>query len=245
MTLTVASLWRHPIKAHGREEVSEVTLNPGQSMPGDRLWAVAHDAAKLDGANWVSCRNFTRAAGSPKLMAITCQTEAHQLRLSHPDLDDLLFDPNADQDAFLNWVAPLMPEGRAKPVKLIEAAEQGFTDSDWPSLTLCNHASHKEVEGKLDQELSIHRWRGNIWFDGLPAWQELDWVGRELRLGEATVVVKERTQRCMATTANPATGARDADTLGALQSFGHQDFSVKIAITQGGLVRVGDTLELI
>lgn len=245
MTLTVTSLWRHPIKAHGREEVGEVTLVPGQSMPGDRLWAVAHEAAKLDGTNWVRCTNFTRAAGSPQLMAITCRTEAHQLRLSHPDLNDLVFDPNADQLAFLNWVAPLMPDGRAKPVKLVEASEQGFTDSSWPSLTLCNHASHKEVEEKLNQELSIHRWRGNIWFEGLPAWDELDWLGRDLRLGEAIVSVRERTERCMATTANPATGARDADTLGALKSFGHQDFSVKIAVTQGGLVRVGDTLELI
>ena len=245
MTLTVTSLWRHPIKAHGREEVGEVTLVPGQSMPGDRLWAVAHEAAKLDGTNWVRCTNFTRAAGSPQLMAITTKTEAHQLRLSHPDLEDLVFDPNADQERFLDWVMPLMPEGRAKPVKLVEASEQGFTDSSWPSLTLCNHASHKEAEDKLGQELSIHRWRGNIWFDGLPAWEELDWVGKELRLGEAVIAVRERTERCMATTSNPDTGQRDADTLGALQSFGHKDFSVKVAVLQGGLVRVGDTLELI
>lgn len=244
MTLTVTSLWRHPIKAHGREEVSEVTLVPGQSMPGDRLWAVAHEAAKLDGTNWVRCVNFTRGASSPKLMAITCKTEAHKLRLSHPDLADLVIDPNVDQEAFLTWVAPLVSEDRPKAVKLIEASEQGFTDSSWPSLTLCNHASHTAVEEQLSQVLSIHRWRGNVWFEGAPAWDELDWVGRDLRLGEAVVSVRERTERCMATTANPETGLRDADTLGALQSFGHKDFSVKIAVTQGGVVRVGDTLEL-
>ena len=245
MKPTVTSLWRHPIKAHGREEVSEVTLVPGQSMPGDRLWAVAHEAAQLDGSNWVSCRNFTRAAGSPQLMAITCETQAHQLRLSHPDLDDLLFDPNADQTAFLDWVAPLIPEGRARPVKLVEASEQGFTDSSWPSLTLCNQASHTAVEAQLGKDLSIHRWRGNIWLDGLEAWAEFDWLGRDLRLGEAVINVRERTERCMATTANPDTGTRDADTLGALQSFGHKDFSVKVAVIQGGLVRVGDTLDLL
>ena len=245
MKPTVTSLWRHPIKAHGREEVSEVTLVPGQSMPGDRLWAVAHEAAQLDGSNWVSCRNFTRAAGSPQLMAITCETQAHQLRLSHPDLDDLLFDPNSDQAAFLDWVSPLVPEGRARPVKLVEASEQGFTDSSWPSLTLCNQASHTAVEAQLDQDLSIHRWRGNIWLDGLEAWAEFDWLGHDLRLGEAVINVRERTERCMATTANPDTGTRDADTLGALQSFGHKDFSVKVAVIQGGLVRVGDTLDLL
>ena len=39
---TVAALYRHPIKAIGREEVDEVDLIAGQTMPGDRLWAVAH-----------------------------------------------------------------------------------------------------------------------------------------------------------------------------------------------------------
>lgn len=243
MTMRVTSLWRHPIKAHGREEISEVTLVPGQAMPGDRLWAVAHEKAKLDGGNWVRCVNFTRAAGSPSLMAITCKTEAHRLRLSHPERPDLVFDPNAEQAAFLDWVRPLMPEGRAQPVKLVEAQSQAFTDSSWPSITLCNHASHKTVEAQIGGDLSIHRWRGNIWFDGAEAWEEFDWIDKSFCLGEAVISVKKRTERCMATTANPDTGQRDADTLGALKAFGHQDFSVKISVTKAGRICVGDRLE--
>ena len=46
----------------------------------------------------------------------------------------------------------------------------------------------------------------------------------------------------MATAANPKTGKRDADTLGALEHWGHQDFSVRAEVKQGGLIRKGDTL---
>jgi len=41
----VRALWRHPIKSHGREALTSVTLTAGQAMPGDRLWAVARNRA--------------------------------------------------------------------------------------------------------------------------------------------------------------------------------------------------------
>ncbi len=42
MTGQVTQIWRHPIKSHGRETLQEVTVIPGQTMPGDRVWAVDH-----------------------------------------------------------------------------------------------------------------------------------------------------------------------------------------------------------
>lgn len=245
MAAAVHSLWRHPIKAHGREEVDATTLIPGQCMPGDRVWAVAHEASQADGSEWVRCTNFTRAAGSPALMAITSRSEDARLVLSHPDRPDLDFDPAAEQAAFLDWVKPLMPEGRAAPVRLVKAQAQGMTDSSWPSVTLCNMSSHRAVSQKLGRDLSIHRWRGNIWLDGLAPWEEFDWIGREIRIGTATLKVRERTERCLATAANPETGRRDADTLGVLETWGHRDFSVKAEVTGGGTIRPGDEVELL
>ena len=48
---TVSALWRHPIKAHGRESVGHVSLVEGQTFPWDRRYAVAHERAKPMGAN--------------------------------------------------------------------------------------------------------------------------------------------------------------------------------------------------
>ncbi len=86
MTGSVTSLWRHPIKAHGREPLQTVTLIAGQTMPGDRIWAVAHEASKADGSTWVPCANFSRAAKAPDLMAITSRLheDGARITLSHP-----------------------------------------------------------------------------------------------------------------------------------------------------------------
>ena len=71
---TVAALWRHPIKGHGRETLDRVTLTEGQTMPFDRRWAIAHEAARADGSEWAPCAEFSRGAKVPALMAIDATT---------------------------------------------------------------------------------------------------------------------------------------------------------------------------
>ena len=82
MTATVSGLWRHPIKSHGREEVAEVHLSAGQTMPGDRIWAVAHEKSTADGREWVPCANFSRVSKAPELMAITARLESDASRVT-------------------------------------------------------------------------------------------------------------------------------------------------------------------
>ncbi|WP_170362240.1 MOSC domain-containing protein [Ruegeria arenilitoris] len=245
MTAEVTQLWRHPIKSHGREAVETVNVTPGQTMPGDRVWAVAHEASKADGSKWVPCANFSRGAKAPQLMAISTQSNGDTLTLSHPDRPDLTFAPDSEQQAFLDWVRPLTPANRAASARIIRVPGRGMTDSDFPSISLCNLASHRAVGQKLGQDLSVRRWRGNIWFDGLPLWEEFDWLGREVQIGEAVLRVRERITRCLATTANPDTGVRDTDTLGALETWGHQDFGVYAEVLEGGAISVGDKVELL
>ncbi|EEE38425.1 mosc domain protein [Rhodobacteraceae bacterium KLH11] len=245
MSGAVTSLWRHPIKSHGRERLDQITMTPGQTMPGDRVWAVAHEASKADGSEWVPCANFSRGAKAPQLMAISAQLQGNSVTLRHPERPDLSFEPDTQQQAFLDWVRPLMPTDRAASARIIRVPGRGMTDSDFPSVSLCNMATHRAVEQKLGRDLSIARWRGNIWFDGLPLWEEFDWLGRDIRIGEAVFHVRERITRCLATTANPDTGERDADTLGALKNWEHQDFGVYAEVIEGGTIRTGDKVQVL
>jgi len=243
----VTSLLRHPLKSHGREALESVELMPGNSMPFDRLWAVAHDASKADGTEWAQCANFSRVSKAPALMAITSKLdeETGRLTLSHPAKPDITFDPDTEAQMFIQWVSPLVPQNRAMPERIVKLEGRGFTDSDFASITLCNLASHRAVESQMGRDLSIHRWRGNIWFDCETPWIEFDWMGKDVRIGDCVVHMRERTDRCLATTANPDTGQRDADTLSALESFGHQDFSVRAEVKTGGMIKIGDFVEVL
>jgi hypothetical protein len=242
MTGTVSSLWRHPIKSHGREASETVQLITGQTMPWDRTWAVAHEVSKADNDAWSPCAAFSRVSKAPGLMAITAELDeaTEQLTLTHPNLAPLTFHPKTEAAKLFHWTKPLMPADRAASARLVRVPGRGMTDSDFPSVTLCNMESHRAVEEKLGQTLSFHRWRGNIWFDGILPWAEFDWIGQDIRIGTAILRPRERTDRCIATTSNPDTGQRDADTLGALDRFGHQDFGVRAEVIDGGEIRIGD-----
>ncbi|QFT82782.1 MOSC domain protein [Roseovarius sp. THAF27] len=246
MIATVAALWRHPIKGHGREALDTVTLTEGRTMPWDRRWAVAHEMSRADGTEWAPCANFSRGAKTGTLMAISARVDAQSgsVTLTHPDRPDLTFDPEQDQDAFLDWVRPLMPADRAQSARLVRVPGRGMTDTDYPSISLINLGSNDAMTDAMHQDISPLRWRGNIHLSGLDAWAEFDWVGQTLRIGEAELSVREPIKRCLATTANPQTGDRDADTLGTLNTrFGHQDFGVYATVTRSGDIRVGDRVE--
>lgn len=244
----VRALWRHPIKGHGREAMASVELQEGQTIPWDRRWAVAHAGAQTDGKAWAPCVNYSRGSKAPALMAIdaSCDEVAGTVTLRHPDRPDLTFDPDSEVVAFLDWVRPLMPENRAQSASIHRVPERGMTDTDYPSVSLINLASHADLEARMGTEISALRWRCNFHFDGFAPWEELGWEGRTLRIGNAELTVREPIERCLATAANPATGSRDLDTLGALNSdFGHQDFGIYAMVTQAGRIKLGDEVTLL
>lgn len=248
MAVRVAALWRHPIKSHGREALVRVALAKGQTMPWDRRWAVAHDAAKTDGNDWASCVNFSRGAKAPSLMAIaaSCDEIDNSVTLRHPDRPNLTFSPDSEPQQFLDWVAPLMPENRAQSARIVRVEGRGMTDTDYPSISILNLASNDAVSDAMDVPLAMERWRGNILLEGLAPWAEKDWIGKTIRIGSVEFEIREEITRCLATAVNPETGIRDADTLKTLNGvFGHQEFGVYGVVTKAGDIAAGDSVEVL
>lgn len=76
--------------------------------------------------------------------------------------------------------------------------------------------------------------------------QEDEWLGREVRIGEAAIRVTRPDPRCVITTQDPDTGERDFPTLRVIREYRglrdgrHLDFGVYAEVLTGGTVRVGD-----
>lgn len=255
--MRVSALYRHPVKSLGAEPVSSVVLAPGRTMPGDRVWAVAHERSRydFDAAAWARCSTFLRGATFPELMAVTAEwnrggAPEGPVTFRHPKREDLTVDPGtADGEAaLLAWMDPLIPEGAPRPARLARAVEdgkpRGMTDSARPTVSLLSDASLAALSERVGLPLDRRRFRGNVWLEGGAPWAEFDLVGRRIRLGGATLEVTQRIDRCSATHADPETGARDVDVLDALESrWRHTDFGVKAEVVEGGVVALGDLLE--
>ena len=84
---------------------------------------------------------------------------------------------------------------------------------------------------------------------GVRPHEEDDWLGRQVRVGDAVVRVLERVARCAITTQDPRTGERDLDTLRLIDGYRPRDpaggicFGVWGDVVQPGRVRLGDPVE--
>lgn len=250
--MNVAKLYRHPIKSHGREAIETVDLTKGKTMPWDRTWAVTHAASKFDtdAPEWVVCRNFMIGSRAPGLVGIwaTLDEAARRITLTHQDLGELVICPDVATDAarLVEWIAPLVAEHNDVPASIVKVEGRGMTDSAFPSISIMNTASHDAVIKALGEPITIERWRGNIWLDGLEPWVEHGWPGRDIAIGGAVLHVRERIKRCPVTNTNPITGIRDTATLDTLnREFGHQDFGIYAEVIQSGTVALGDTASVI
>ena len=245
MSAALAQIWRHPVKAIGREGLDRATLAPGRTLPFDRHWAVTHENAKPVSGGWAKKANFLRGVSGPSLMAVTARLDEATMTvtLAHPDRPEIAVAPDAEPDALLAWLRPIWPDALPAPAG-VETSAQGFTDVPDPWISVHLSASHAAVEGAVGQPLSRHRWRGNLWIDGLEPWSEFDLVGRTVRIGDAVLRGVQPITRCRATEANPDTGRRDVDTLAALRGFGHQDFGLYAEVLEGGTVAPGPAVRL-
>lgn len=246
----VARIWRHPVKSLGAERIARAELAPGRTLPWDRVWALAHEKTRFDfGAPaWSPCQSFLRGAIAPQFAAVSARVDAASGRVAfcHPRLPELEIDPDGaeDQARFLDWVRPLCPDGPG-PLALVRVPGRGMTDTDFPSVSVKSMASLRALSQHMGVTLTPRRFRGNIWLDGLAPWEEFGWIGREIVIGAARLRVVERVGRCSLTKANPETGIRDADTLGALSAhYGHKDFGVYCQVVEGGGVAEGDAAGL-
>ncbi len=247
----VSTLFCHPIKGIGRHRLEEVRLTAGQTMPEDRIWAVTHEASKYDASNpgWTSCGNFIRGAKAPTLQAIDLYKTAKGYGLLHNAQNTPFeFDPEdeAQHAGFLRWLTTFIPENRARPKALVRAESRGMTDSDFPSISIHTNASLAALSEVAGKPVEPERFRGNIWLDGCEAWEERSWIGKRIRIGEAELEVREHIGRCMATTANPESGAQDIWTLKLLEKhWGHTQFGVYGAVVKSGRIALGDKAKLI
>jgi len=184
----VAEIWRHPIKSHSRERIDQAELTQGKGLPWDRRWAVAHERScfDVDRPRWQPSNEFSIGTKSPRLQAINCYTDPayRTLTLSHPDRPDLTINPDDDGDAgeFIQWVMRISNGGKYLPARLVRA-EQAMHDTDYPSISLINMASHRALEAFMGQSLNPMRWRGNLLVEGLQPWAERIWIGKTIRIG--------------------------------------------------------------
>lgn len=252
---TIAGLWHFPVKGLSGQSLDEVTLRPGEGFPHDRVYAFARANGAFDpnDPKPLPKGNFHMLARDAALVKLHSHYADGILRLEAGaksqsfDLRDA--EGRKGAEAFLSAYLGLDDTMMAQ---LAIGGPHRFTDVSVDSVAMMNAVSLinlstvRALGQQVGQELDPMRFRGNIYFDGYGPRAELEWEGRTVAIGEARLKVVRRTQRCAATTVNPATAERDVMVPRHLMDlYGHAYLGVYAEVVAGGTVREGDTMELL
>ena len=155
--------------------------------------------------------------------------------------------PVAGREVAGPW-AMALSDHVGSPVRLVRTDRPGQA-VDSHAVSIFSTASAEELDrqaGRSDRPLDRRRWRMLVEVAGSAAHEEDGWIGRRVRIGEATVEVIRTDPRCRITTLDPDTGFREFDTLKVIAAYRGADpegglpFGVYAEVVEPGAVRVGD-----
>lgn len=250
MSAAVAALYRYPVKGLSAEPLERVALAAGAAVPHDRRFAIAHGSTPVDPAapEWQPKTRFLMLMRDEKLAQLVSRFDETSGELviergGKPVVHADITDP-VGRTVIGQFFAAFMGEAVRGAPKVVEARGEPFADRRTPALSLVNLASVRDLERVAGRPVDPLRFRANVYFEGVPAWQEMSWVGGEVGLGGARLRVVEAIDRCAATEVDPQTGARDLNVPRHLaRGFGHACMGVYGEVTAGGEVAVGDGLQ--
>ena len=249
MTARITQICRHPVKGLNAETLARVALAPGEGLPHDRRFALAHGSTSFDpkAPDWQPKTHFLMLMRDEKLaqLRIAFDEETGELaihragkRVVHAKATEPL-----GRTLIAQFFAGFMGAAVRGAPRLIEAPGHMFSDVRIKCVSLINLASVIDLERVMRAPVDPLRFRANLYFEGAPAWSEFDWVGKEIGIGPARLRVFGRIDRCAAINVNPGTAARDMNAIKALQrGFGHIDMGVYAEIAAGGEIATGDEI---
>jgi len=251
--MRIEHLYRFPVKGLTAEALSETWLEPGQSISGDRRFAIAQGDAPFDTAApaWLQKTHFVMLMRNASVAGLHALWDERRGELSLRVPGEQPFYASTQDDEGRAAISAYVTRHLAAfevrgTLRFVEAAGHSFSDHRNKVVSLINLASLAALERHMGIALDPLRFRANLYFSGVGPWTEFDWLYRSIEIGGATLRVTRRIPRCAATEVNPMTARRDCDPVEALRTaFGHVDLGVYARVEAPGRIAVGDPITLL
>ncbi|MES1023301.1 MOSC domain-containing protein [Gloeocapsa sp. BRSZ] len=252
MSSIITELFVHPIKGLTPQAETQVNLQAGHGVIGDRAFALMYDnsASFDDVVPWMHKRNFAMQCDLPALAALSCHYDFQStlLTIKHKERELLAAKTNNTEQRKLisSFFTGYLATDVKSPLRLVgeNDGKTRYPDRNTVHISLINQATLDQLSDIAKQRVDVKRFRPNIVFEGIPAWTEFDWIGQHFQLGSAQIEVTAPINRCLNINVNPKTGQQDLPLLSLLQQhFHHKQTGVLAKVVTSGTIAIGDRLQ--
>src|SRR5262252_2175543 len=247
---TIQAIDRYPVKGLSAEPLTATALKPGETLAGDRRYAIENGPSGFDPAapSYLPKQRFLMLMKNERLAGLdTHFHDATQMLIIKENGREAVrgdLGTPAGCVAIEGFFAGFCADELRGCPKVVAAPGHSFSDVAKKVVSIINLASVAAIEDMVGRPVDPLRFRGNLYVEGWPAWHELDLLGSEIAIGaQARAKVVKRIVRCAATNVEPGTGMRDLDippTL--LRHLGHADCGVYAEVVAGGTIAAGDAV---
>ena len=256
----VVALYRYPVKGFTPETCETLAVLGEGRIAGDRVLGFRFADSGTPDSSWGKKQEGVVLMNTPGLARLAVRFDHEALRLRFTRDGAVLADESLDDNgrkrlcaALEDYVLglaenPLSGRPERLPLKLVgDGVTPRYQDNVEGQATLHSRESLAAVAAAIgDPTLDEVRFRSNIVIEGVRAWEEHDWFGGRIRIGQVEFDVVRHKTRCLATHANPRTGERDVQVMPLLMKHFFQQqptFAVGMVASGGGRrIHVGDEL---
>jgi len=191
----IHAIYRYPIKGLSPEPLPRTALAPGETVPGDRLYAIENGASGFDpvAQPYLAKTHFLMLMKNERLAGLRTafDHQTHTLTISSPSprggegarMSELArgdLRTKAGRLAIEAFFRRFMPKELRGPPKVLHAPGHSFSDVARKVVSIINLASVAAIEDMVGAPVNPLRFRGNVYVEGWKTWSELDLVGKEL-----------------------------------------------------------------
>jgi len=247
----IVTLVRYPVKGLAGIAMPKFTLTAGECVPLDRAYAIEHGAKRFDALNpeWLPKTHFLQLMRHERLASLELDFDesSHVLTLfrDRKQIARGTLKTKLGRQMIEQFLAAYIKAELLGPPRIVSAPGHSITDIADKALHIVNLETVRDLSRIVELDLDPLRFRANIYFEGLPAWEERRWLGKTISCGTATLRFFKETARCEATSVDLKTAKRGLSIPATLQrTWGHTKFGLYAKVVSGGEVVPGNRIGL-
>ena len=261
MSISISSINYCPVKSVSFQTIKSCEIRKNIGIVGDRIFAFSKgldlNQAQLFEKKLEERRGkwnkILTLKNSPSLNKYNFLFDDNKLTLTQNNNEIITINSNetGEYELISNKILEL-ENSLQKPLFLMKNINIPFFDTSISNKTLLTHSislinnkSIKDFKDKTNKEIETQRFRGNIYVDGIEAWEERNWIGKIIKINNISFKVEKNIPRCVAINLKPNT---DDNSLNLLQSlkktFNHFDMGIYLTALDSGEINTGDIISI-